>query len=246
MSTPVNSEFGRPPDTLALSRRQSREADQIAIQEYGLPGIVLMENAGRGCAEQLLRRGCHRGVVICCGPGNNGGDGFVIARHLSNRDVPVKVVLFFASDKLKGDALVNFLVLQKMDVVIERFVSTANESLLADLMSSVSGVTAEWLVDAWLGTGAVGPVQPPLDRGITLANQLAIRRMAIDIPSGLDCDTGIPSAVTFRADVTCSFMASKLGFRVPEARSVTGEIEIIDIGLPKSILDRLSEKYPNG
>ena len=68
-----------------LTRTQVRRVDQIAIQEYGIPGVVLMENAGRGCVEQLIKRGCRGPVVICCGPGNNGGDGFVIARHLDNR-----------------------------------------------------------------------------------------------------------------------------------------------------------------
>src|ERR671922_618219 len=96
-----------------LSRAEVRELDRRAIEEYGVPGVVLMENAGRGVAELLLSLGVHGPVAVCCGKGNNGGDGFVIARHLDNRNVPVRVLLFARPEELTGDAAVNYRIIAR-------------------------------------------------------------------------------------------------------------------------------------
>src|SRR4051812_33858121 len=96
-----------------LSRQQVREIDRRAIEDYGVSGVVLMENAGRGAAEVLLRLGVQGRVVICCGKGNNGGDGFVIARHLDNREVTVQVLLFARPEDLTGDAAVNYRIIAR-------------------------------------------------------------------------------------------------------------------------------------
>src|SRR6516165_575957 len=96
-----------------LTREQARELDRRATEEFGVPSIVLMENAGRGMAELLLKLGVGGPVVLCCGKGNNGGDGFVITRHLDNAAVPVRVLLFARPEALTGDAAINYRVLAR-------------------------------------------------------------------------------------------------------------------------------------
>src|SRR6266511_3365761 len=120
-----------------LSRDEVRSLDRRAAEEYGLPGVVLMENAGRGTAELLLALGDAGPVVVCCGKGNNGGDGFVLARHLDNRGVPVRVLLFCRPDALSGDAALNYHVLAHSDLPLTIH---AEAALDADaLRSTLSG-----------------------------------------------------------------------------------------------------------
>src|SRR5687768_12553037 len=102
-----------------LTRQQVREFDRLALDEFGLPSLVLMENAGRGAAEVLRALGVAGSVVVCCGKGNNGGDGLVIARHLANHGVPVKVLLFAAPEELSGDAAVEWRVVERMGLPAE-------------------------------------------------------------------------------------------------------------------------------
>src|SRR5271155_5836037 len=99
-----------------LTRAQVRDIDRRAIEEFGVPGVVLMENAGRGAAEILLSLGAGGPVAICCGKGNNGGDGFVIARHLDNHGLAVRVLLFARPDELTGDAEINFDIVRRSDL----------------------------------------------------------------------------------------------------------------------------------
>src|SRR6266487_5752820 len=101
-----------------LSRAEVRALDRRAIEEFGVPGVVLMENAGRGAAEVLVSLGCKGPVIICCGKGNNGGDGFVIARHLDNRQIPVRVFLFGDPGRLEGDAAVNYQIIARSGLEI--------------------------------------------------------------------------------------------------------------------------------
>ena len=110
-----------------LSREQVREVDRRAIEEYGISGLVLMENAGRGCADKLCQLGVSGPVVICCGRGNNAGDGFVIARHLDLRGCEVRVLLFCDPSDLRGDAAANFSILAKCDVPVH-VVSAADDT----------------------------------------------------------------------------------------------------------------------
>src|SRR5947209_5571043 len=101
-----------------LTRAEVRALDRRALDEHGVPGVVLMENAGRGAAEVLLSLGVHGPVVVCCGKGNNGGDGFVIARHLANQQVPVSVLLFADPATLTGDAAVNYRIAAKLGLPV--------------------------------------------------------------------------------------------------------------------------------
>ena len=212
---------------MLLTRAQARALDDRAIHELGIPSIVLMENAGRGMAELLLRLGVRGTVVICCGKGNNGGDGFVIARHLGIAGVAVVVLLFAAPDSLTGDAAINHAILVEAGQRVEVMLPLDEARLQAALAD------ADWVVDALFGTGLTGPVRPPFDRIIESINASRARVLAVDIPSGLDCDTGRPLGATVRADHTATVMASKVGFVEPPAKAWLGEVSVIDLGVPR-------------
>jgi NAD(P)H-hydrate epimerase len=215
-----------------LSREQVRAIDRRAIEEFGVPGAVLMENAGRGAAEVLLALGARGPVVICCGKGNNGGDGFVIARHLDNRAVPVRVLLFARPEELTGDAALNYEIVRRSGIPIEvRAGQTVDgEALRRELAA------AEWVVDALFGTGLAGAVRPPFDAVIGAVNASGARVLAVDIPSGLDCDTGQPLGAAVRARHTVTFVAMKKGFAQPAAREWVGEVHVADIGAPRAAI----------
>lgn len=214
-----------------LTREQVRAVDRRAIDEYGMSGLVLMENAGRGCADVLCRIGIAGPVVICCGRGNNGGDGFVIARHLDLRGIVVRVLAWCEPAELQGDALENFSILAKSGVPIELFGPHHDAARLAESLGD-----ADWVIDALLGTGSRGEPRPPLDAVIDQLNTCPAKKLAIDLPSGLDCDTGEPARHTFRANHTCTFVAAKLGFDNPAARPFVGEPYVLDLGAPRKLI----------
>ncbi len=213
----------------ALTRTESRDVDRRAIDELGIPGIVLMENAGRGVVDVLLNRErAPRMVLILCGKGNNGGDGFVIARHLAIRGVVARVALLAPPNEFAGDARTNFQILERMQVQISDL--SHSDILPAALNELATG--ADWLVDAMLGTGAVGEPREPYRTAIAWLNIQAIPKLAVDLPSGLDCDTGEPATATVKAAVTCTFHAPKVGFSAPTAREFLGELYVVSIGIP--------------
>ena len=225
-----------------LSRNEVRDLDRRAIEEYGVPGVVLMENAGRGSAELLRSLGVGGRVVICCGKGNNGGDGFVIARHLDNAQISVRVLLFARAEDLAGDAAIHYRILAKSALPMVRFGagSLDCQSLQQEL------ATAEWIVDALFGTGLTGPVRPPFDQVIATINSTSARVLAVDIPSGLDCDTGQPLGAAVRADHTATFVALKKGFANPAAQEWLGKVHIIDIGIPRALITRNAHHGSHG
>lgn len=220
-----------------LSRESSREVDQRAIAEYGMTGLVLMENAGRGCADLLCRLGIGGQVVICCGKGNNAGDGFVMARHLDLRGHDVKVLLCSAPERLRGDASHNFHILRRSRVTLIECAGRVNDREWEHELEA-----ADWIVDALLGTGAMGEPQPPLDMVIQALNRLPAKKLAIDLPSGLDCDTGRSSKTTFCADHTATFVAPKTGFRNPDAHRYLGKVHVLDIGAPKILVRSILQR----
>ncbi|NIP86772.1 MAG: NAD(P)H-hydrate epimerase [Planctomycetales bacterium] len=215
-----------------LTRQQARQIDTLAIERYGLAGIVLMENAGRGVADVLCGLGASSPVVICCGKGNNAGDGFVIARHLDLRGIAVRVLLWSEVEELPGDALANYRVIEKSGVAIERF-GLGGEA--ARLERALEG--ASWIVDALLGTGARGAPRPPLDEVIVQLNAHPAPILAVDLPSGLDCDTGLAAGAVIEAAHTCTFVAAKRGFLSDQAARCTGQIHVLDIGAPRILLE---------
>lgn len=218
-----------PPPT--FSRAQIRRVDEVAIHDWGIPGAVLMENAGRGVADVMCELGIEGRVAIACGKGNNGGDGFVIARHLNLRGFPVDILLCCDEDALEGDAKAMFEFLKRTEVPIHPL------SEVGDLAEHFQ--SADWLVDALLGTGATGNPRPPLDDVIRAMNATMAMRLAVDIPSGLDCDSGAFAEPTFRANHTCTFVGLKHGFTQPSALPFLGEIHCLDIGIPWSAVEAI-------
>ena len=221
-----------------MSREEVRDVDRRAIEEFGLPGGVLMENAGRGCVDWLAELGAAGRVVICAGKGNNGGDGFVIARHLANRGINVRVLLFANPEMLLGDAQINYETIERAKTSIrvlsdfqseDNFDSVVNEEL----------ASADWIIDALLGTGTKGSLREPFPAIINAINRAAAHTLAIDLPSGLDCDTGLPlnpgNPVAVKANFTATFVARKLGFENYSSRDFTGKVRVIDIGVPHSM-----------
>ena len=152
-------------------------------------------------------------TLVCCGKGNNAGDGFVLARHLDLRGCPVRAMVWATPEELRGDAGVNFQILCKAGVPVDLLGVQHDAAMLAERLA-----WADWIVDALLGTGARGEPRPPLDAVIDQINASAKPTLAIDLPSGLDCDTGEPASHTIRAVATCTFVAAKPGF-VTGARS---------------------------
>ncbi len=217
---------------VVMSRDWVRGFDSWAIDEMGVPGVVLMENAGRGCAEVVLERlGDGQGHEVCifCGTGNNGGDGFVIGRHLFNNGVGVRFVVCGDSGKIKGDALVNFRVVELMGLSIERLDLSAGE-----LLRRVGDFTAgcDIVVDAIFGTGLSGELREEYVGLISCINAQKKRIVAVDIPSGLDCDTGLPLPVCIEAEATVTFVAVKKGFAdCAEAAQATGDVYVASIGI---------------
>jgi NAD(P)H-hydrate epimerase len=215
---------------LYLTRTRSREVDTLAINEYQIPGIVLMENAGRGAVDSLVDYGIYGHVLICCGKGNNAGDGFVMARHLTLRRRLVTLWLFAPPDELSGDAATNYLIAKNCRIPMVVFrdeMWRKFESLLHQ---------SDWVVDALLGTGASGAPREPFAGAIRRINNARKKVLAVDLPSGLDADTGKPSDPTIRATWTCTFFANKIGLSKAAAEPFVGVIEVCDIGFPPSLI----------
>ncbi len=217
---------------LILTREQAREIDRRAVEEFGLPSIVLMENAGRGVADTIQRLGLNGPVAVCCYKGNNGGDGFVVARHLDLRGVAVRVLLWGGEEQLRGDAAVNFGVLRAAGIPIETFGDSHDPDRLSAQLEG-----AKVIVDALLGTGAQGEPRPPLDAVIDQINASPAEIVAVDTPSGLDCDSGAAAQHTIRAAHTCTFVAAKPGLLRPEAQTYVGKLHVLDIGAPRRLIE---------
>jgi len=212
-----------------VTTEQMRSLDRAAIDDYGIPGVVLMENAGRAMAEAAAQMldGSGR-VIVVCGRGNNGGDGFVAARHLSNRSVPVEVYLLAAVDDLEGDAATNCHIAQRMKVPI--FENPDQATIEAAVNS------ANLVIDAILGTGISGEVHGAAREAIEAINQSTAPVVAVDIPSGISGDTGQVMGVAVRADRTLTFGLPKIGHYCYPGRDHCGEIELVDISLPATLV----------
>lgn len=219
---------------IVLSRRAARELDRLCLEEFCIPGVVLMENAGRGAAEHIaheMRAGQER-VVFLCGPGNNGGDAFVAARHLHNSGVELELYATHAASAPGSDAAWARGVAQRMGLVA-RSIGSAEE--LARWRERFDGPVL--LVDALLGTGAQGEPRGALAACLrTVAAARPRLRIALDLPSGLDADSGLAHPDCFQADLTLTFAARKPGL----SSSACGRVEVIDIGAPRELLDRLA------
>ncbi|MDX1964214.1 MAG: NAD(P)H-hydrate epimerase [Pirellulales bacterium] len=220
-----------------LSRENSRALDARAMAEYGLPGLVLMENAGRGVVDKICQFGIDGPIVVCCGKGNNGGDGLVIARHLDLRRISVEVLLFADPAELSGDALVNYQVAVAAQIPMVICPASSDPAPPWRHLMGEKLRRAGWIVDALLGTGFQGNLRAPYDKAIEYLNRAARPVVAVDLPSGLDCDTGHPAIPTVRATHTCTFVAEKLGFAADAAHAYLGVVHVLDIGAPRILVE---------
>jgi len=205
---------------------ESRNVDWLAKSQGHMSGIILMENAGRGIAEALIALKPSGKVIICCGGGNNGGDGFVIARHLNAAHIDVQVLLFTDPRKIMGDANLNYAIVAHSDIPFEVLIPFDDFKLKTYLDQS------DWIIDALVGTGQKGALRMPFDAVVRQINNAGKKVLAVDLPSGLDADTGIANDPTVKAKITATMVAPKTGFQNPEAHPFLGKLEVIDIGLP--------------
>jgi NAD(P)H-hydrate epimerase len=217
---------------LRLTRAQVREIDRRAIEQYHIPGIVLMENAARGAADiamEMLAGVESPTVLIVCGGGNNGGDGLAIARHLHNRGVFVGVGQAWTELKVTpwqtGDR-------RSMHLPV---------TSIHDAGIPTFGEPVDVIIDALFGTGLTRPIEgfiaEFIDRVINASGRPVL---AIDVPSGLDCDTGEPLGPCVRATRTVTFVAEKAGFANPNSKQYTGEITVADIGCPRELIEEVA------
>jgi len=216
---------------LVMSRDEVRAFDAWAINTVGIPGVVLMENAGRSCAELIeekLEDVAGQKVCIFCGTGNNGGDGYVIARHLINHGVKVTVVVCGDRNKIKGDAKINLDILEQMGESIE-LLNPSEQDIAGRIECLVAGASV--IVDSLFGTGLRGQLSDEYKRLIESINACNCPVLAVDIPSGMDCDTGEPLGAVIRAAWTVTFVAVKKGFVSESAAQYTGEVFVASIGI---------------
>jgi len=250
-----------------------KKLDQIAIQQYGIPSLILMENAGRGIADLAERvipakagiykygspthfrrrtssssrkvlRALGAGVkefgddrrrkgkiLIICGKGNNGGDGFVAARHLFNRGYRIQIVLLGPPQDLKDDAGTNFKILKKMKVPIKLITSENKTKLLGRLAQE-----SDLIIDAIFGIGLTRPVTGIFYDVISILNASKKQILAIDVPSGLDSDSGEELGIAIQACATGTLAAAKRGLFLKAGPKCSGKIAVLDISIPKILL----------
>jgi len=209
-----------------ITAAQMREADRRCIQEIGIPGPVLMNNAGAAVFAEI-----DRGPVgVVCGKGNNGGDGFVVARLARLVGYVTRVILVADRDSIQGDALVFLRAYERLGGEI---VAINDEKGVAEAVASLTDCAV--LVDALLGTGITGEVRGPIRSAIEAWPQ--VRTIAVDLPSGLNADTGEPCGCCVKADVTVTFQFAKRGFENPLAAPYVGRLVVADIGIPEVCAD---------
>jgi NAD(P)H-hydrate epimerase len=225
---------------ILVTAGEMQEMDRQTIENHGIPGLELMENAGRGATLALLAQFGDRvkaGVGIICGKGNNGGDGFVIARYLAEKGINVGVYLLARTAAVKGDAAANLKRLSALNLPVNEI---PDEDTFLKTKSSLSRYGL--IVDAILGTGLTSEVKGFFKTVINFINSTGIAVFAVDIPSGLNSDTGQPCGTCIRAQGTATFALAKIGHFTYPGAEYTGKLEIIDIGIPQSVVQDVGPK----
>ncbi|TWJ13882.1 NAD(P)H-hydrate dehydratase [Geobacter argillaceus] len=210
-----------------------QQMDRRTIEEYGVPGLALMENAGRVCALAIHEAYGNRpgpSAVILAGKGNNGGDGYVIARMLREMEWSVMLVVLARREEIGGDALVN---LERLPDDLPRFCLTEQE--LNKVAPGLAGATV--VVDALLGTGLKSEVQGLYAATIAMINDCGRPVVAVDIPSGINAASGKVLGCAVRADLTATFALAKLGHVLYPGADYAGELLVRDIGIPRAVAD---------
>lgn len=215
-----------------VSRETARELDRIAEEKYSIPTILLMENAGKGVAEECLKLAKEENLkkfLVIAGTGNNGGDGFCAAKHIKNAGYDIKIALLQDQEKIKGDSLENFIIAKKMGIPINKI------SKIQELQKDLE--EAEIVIDSIFGTGLSRDIEDEfiisVIKEINSWREANSKRkiVAVDIPSGIDSNTGVQRPVSIKADITVTFAPAKVGLFIGEFDRA-GEVRIKDIGIP--------------
>ncbi len=214
--------------TPVVTAEEMRALERVAIEELGLPAFTLMETAGRGVAHAILELAPEGHIAVVCGPGNNGGDGFVIARVLRQHDLDAVVYLAARRDQVKGDARAHLAVLEKSGGVVRELTAP-----LGDLGDAIAG--AALVVDALFGIGLARPIEGHLAEIVARMNAAA-RRVAVDIPSGLETDTGRTLGIAVAAEHTVAMAALKPALVGAPGFASCGEVSLVDIGIPRALI----------
>lgn len=222
--------------------KQIQKLDKMAIEKIGIPSLVLMENAGKAVADQVLKNiKAKKNPCVCviCGLGNNAGDGCVAARHLINAGVKTTVYVIGKGEHLKHDAAVNYRILKKLKYPTREVGNVYPQGNLRSMHFGRDIQKADTIVDAIFGVGLNRDVQEPFRSVIETVNQEAKTIVAVDIPSGLDGTSGRIYGVCVKADVTVTFSFIKRGFLEGKGPRHTGKIIIADIGIPAVLKDKI-------
>lgn len=208
-----------------------RRIDSLASEQYLIPSLLLMENAGRAVADFICQNFPQGSVTIFIGTGNNGGDGLVAARYLHNRGFDIRVILLDHPARLKGDPRLNHQILHQMNVsILIADQETVLEALHQYCRESIV------LVDAIFGIGLQRPVQGHYEKVIQIMNQSQRPVISVDIPSGLDADTGKVLGIAVQATTTITFALPKKGLEISSGPAHAGQVKIADIGIPRELL----------
>jgi NAD(P)H-hydrate epimerase len=237
MARSTDARTSCPHDALLFDRASIREVDRAAISDYGIPGVVLMENAARGLAKHAITmlagagRATSRRVLIVCGSGNNGGDGYAAARHLHNSGVAVTLATL-GQPAPGTDAAINHDICRRMKLDTQ------------PMTQAMRGDSARFalVIDAIFGTGLDREVTGDAAHAIRWINSSGVAVLAADVPSGMDCETGMPLGVCVKASATVTFAGRKTGFLEPRAQELLGDVVVADIGVPRELLERLGRR----
>jgi ADP-dependent NAD(P)H-hydrate dehydratase / NAD(P)H-hydrate epimerase len=224
-----------------VTASEMREMDRLAIDKIGIPGIALMENAAGGAARIFLEHfnpARNSRVVIFCGKGNNGGDGFAMARRLSGAGMKVVVICLVQASELAGDALVNSEIVERMGLAV---IPATTPSELTGCAEHIR--ECDYVIDGIFGTGLSSDVKGMYLDAIRMINSSGKKVMSIDIPSGLNADNGRVMGLAVRADLTVTFGFPKRGQMLIPGADLVGRLEVVDIGIPKMISDMVESRY---
>ncbi len=212
-----------------FSRQEIYAIEKRAYEEFLIPPLILMENAGRETAieaKRMLFRCRKKKIIVLAGPGNNGGDGLVAARYLHCWGFPLKIFIFFEPQRAKEPSFTNYRIVVKMNIPFELFSAEKMEKEIKD-----SGL----IIDALFGIGLARPVEGLEKKAMELVNSAGIKVLSVDIPSGIDADSGRILSSAIKADTTVTFGFPKKGLYINEGKKYAGKIRVVDIGYPSEI-----------
>ena len=219
-----------------ITPKKMREIDRRTQEEFGIPATILMENAGRAvfqAAIEMLSDKREKKVTVICGRGNNGGDGFVAARHLMNNGIDVSIFLVVGVKELRGEAEANYHRAEKIAKTMRKIIEILNEKNLSSFESKLKGTSL--IIDGIFGTGLTREIGEPEKSIIHLVNDFEKPVLAVDVPSGLDASNGKVFGVCIKATKTVTFARPKTGFIGNE--KYTGETITADISIPRALLN---------